>query len=128
MDTTEDDPHGSAVRRAYKDLLDRKAARRPPIWERHPTLTGGVIAIVAALLSGVIGFTGATDEVHVHGSDEARKANQRLAATVPPSFGKSPVPTGGPGPDHAAFSAAFKVFLNIRCREVNPDSSEACTA
>nr|WP_173051593.1 hypothetical protein [Arthrobacter sp. J3.40] len=33
---------------------------KAPFWERHPNLTAGVVAVVAAVLSGVIGFLGAT--------------------------------------------------------------------
>lgn len=33
--------------------------RRPPLWERHPTLTAGLISLLAALVAGAIGFLGA---------------------------------------------------------------------
>lgn len=60
MDTP-DDRLNDAVARAEQARLVRLASRpKPPLWERHPTLTAGLVALVAALLTGLIGFLGAT--------------------------------------------------------------------
>lgn len=38
---------------------DTVTRKQPALWERHPTLTAGLISVIAALLAGVIGYLGA---------------------------------------------------------------------
>lgn len=179
--------------------------RRPksPIWERHPALTGGVVAIAAAVLSAVIGFFGAsvgattslqvaemqneaedlrrsqdqrdvvykeylnaannyfhawnalasapepvptdtlmalvprfmtarteyqaqTNEIYVYGSDTAWSAHREIARTVPTSAAGALLPDLSEITDTKAFSAAYKEFLKIRCREVTALTRSSC--
>lgn len=198
MDNTDGAPQGTE-----QTTLVRIASTRPPLWERHPALTGGLLTLVAAAVAGAIGYGGAQagakasldvatmqmqaenarraqdnrdvvykeylaaasryfhawddlptrenpepiatvpaqvkefliaraeyqgqiNEVHVHGSQTARKASRKVAATMPHSLGGSDMPSGDEVPDATAFRAAFNVFLDVRCAEVNPDSAGFC--
>lgn len=62
-----------------RELTFRATKKKPPLWERHPTLTGGLIALLAAVLSGFIGYGGAT--VGANASFEAANI-QRQAEDV----------------------------------------------
>lgn len=71
-------------------------------------------------------FRGQTNEVWVHGSDEAVRAINLVAQTMPNSLPSSDLPHLDVLPDPVAFRDAYNDFLRIRCEEVAPVSRKGC--
>lgn len=72
-------------------------------------------------------FQKQANEVYVYGSDEAWKAHETLAKTLPPALSDSPLKFNvSDVSDQATFTAAYKGFLAVRCQEVAAKARSGC--
>ncbi|MDJ0458596.1 hypothetical protein PUN71_015435 [Arthrobacter sp. NQ7] len=88
-----------------------------------------VNAALTSFMTARSKFQTETNEVYVYGTDEAWRAHQRLASTLPPSLGDSSQKfSASDVSDEATFAAAYNGFLAVRCREVAAQSRPGCVS
>lgn len=72
-------------------------------------------------------FQKQANEVYVYGTDEAWKAHETLANTLPPALSDSVLNFNvSDVSDQATFTAAYKGFLAVRCKEVAAQARSGC--
>jgi hypothetical protein len=72
-------------------------------------------------------FQRQANEVYVYGSDEAWKAHETVAKTLPPALSDSPLNFNvSEVSDQATFTAAYTGFLAVRCQEVAAKARSGC--
>lgn len=72
-------------------------------------------------------FQEQTNEIYVYGSDDAWNAHQRIARTLPPALGDSPLKfAASEVSNQATFTAAYNAFLRVRCEEVPAQTRSGC--
>lgn len=91
------------------------------------TAPADVNGAVTSFLAARTKFQTQTNEIYVYGSDAAWRAHQDIAATLPPALTDSALNFSvSDVSDEATFTAAYKEFLAVRCREVAAQSRPGC--
>ena len=112
----------------YREYLDAANGYRTAATDLFAnTAPPSVNQAVTSFMAARAKFQKQTNEVYVYGSDEAWKAHQTLANTLPPALSDSALNfTVSDVSDQATFTAAYKGFLAVRCQEVAAQARSGC--
>lgn len=113
----------------YREYLDAANGYRTAATNLFAnTAPSNVNEAATSFMAARAKFQKQTNEVYVYGSDEAWKAHQTLASTLPPALSDSTMKfTASAVSDQATFTAAYRGFLAVRCQEVAAQARSGCS-
>lgn len=112
----------------YREYLDAASSYRDAATTLFArTAPADVNGAATSFMTARTKFQKQANELFVYGSDDAWRAHQDIAATLPPALSDSALSfKANEVSDQATFVAAYNRFLAVRCREVAAQSRPGC--
>lgn len=112
----------------YREYLDAANGYRIAAADLFAkTAPQDIEAAITSFMTTRARFQKQTNEVYVYGSDQAWRAHETVAETLPPALSDSPLDFNvSELSDEATFVAAYRGFLAVRCQEVAARARSGC--